>query len=111
MVALRTENSNLASKKQYWSRSKTASEAAYRYFSQENHIKGTELYYRLYHSVYLAHTEVDAPGVGRKYCSRQFSEVGQVAHGVSVKPTVASQFSSVYLASTLAFRSVETDNY
>ena len=82
-----------------------------RKLTQEIHIKGKELYYRLYHSVYLAHTEVDAPGIRRKYCGRQFSEVGQVAHGVSVKPTVASQFSSVYLAPTLAFRSVETDNY
>ena len=60
--------------------------------TQENHIEGMELYYRLYHSVYLAHTEGDAPGFRRKYCGRQFSEVGQVAHGVSVKPTVASQF-------------------
>ena len=52
--------------------------------SQENHIEGTELYYRLYNSVYLALTEVDAPRILRKYCGRQFSEVGQVAHGVFV---------------------------
>ena len=52
--------------------------------TQENHIEGTELYYRLYHSVYLAHTEIDAPRICRKYCSRQFSEVGQIAHGLSV---------------------------
>ena len=65
----------------------------------------------MYHSVYLAHTEVDAPRIRWKYCGRQLSEVGQIAHGVSVRPTVASQFSSVYLESTLAFRSVETGNY
>ena len=52
--------------------------------SQENHIEGTELYYQLYNPVYLAHTEVDAPRIRRKYCSRQLSEVGQIAHGVSV---------------------------
>lgn len=60
--------------------------------TQENHTKGTELYYQLYHSVYLTHTKVDAPGIRQKYCGRQFSEVGQVAHGVSIKPTVASRF-------------------
>ena len=79
--------------------------------TQEIHIEGTELYYSLYNSVYLPHTEVDVPGIRRKYCGRLFSEVGQVAHGVSVKPTVASQFSSVYLSLTLAFSSVETNNY
>ena len=64
--------------------------------TQENHIEGTELYYRLsqYHSVYLAHTEVDAPRIRRKYCGRQLSEVGQIPHKVTVRPTVASQFSS-----------------
>ena len=60
--------------------------SSYQLITQENHIEGTELYYRLYHSVYLAHTEVDAPRIPRReYCGRQLSEVGQIVHGVAIR--------------------------